>query len=123
MNAAAILAVIFVFIVVKSVIDGRARTELRRMELIEKAIDSGHIDARMKEELVRGLGRSRLGILAHVSALGWVGMFVGLGLMSGSFLTHELYEYRVPGLIVALVCFGVLTYPFALRELEARGRA
>ena len=55
-------------------------------------------------------------------ALGWVGIFVGLGVAGlGSFNNKE--QLVGTGLLVSLISFGITTYPFALRELEARRRA
>jgi hypothetical protein len=55
---------------------------------------------------------------AWLLALGWIGIFIGLGMVALGGLTDE--GVMEAGLGVALISFGVTTYPFALRELETR---
>ena len=48
-------------------------------------------------------------------AFGWVGVFLGLGIwLAGGYRSEE------NGAILGLLSFGVLTVPFAMRELDAR---
>lgn len=119
-----ILTPIFVFVLLKMVIDHRAQARADNVRLLEEALKSPHIDRSMLESLTFQLtgNRARPGagkVMALVLAFGWLGLFVGLGLWVAGEMAGQK-EMVMAGTIVALVGFGLVTYPFALRELEAR---
>jgi len=97
-----------------------------RLELISKALDSSQLDAesrRMLVEELRGDSHWRQNLIAQarlvsrniVFVIGWVTMFVGIGLMASG--AWELFD---AGVISAAAGFGIATVPLALRELHGR---
>jgi len=124
-----ILIPIFVFILAKIVLDQRANARADNVRLLEEALKSPTIDRPTLETLTfqltghrppRQPGTSRT--LAFVLAIGWLGLFTGLGLwISGEMTSTQ--DLAIAGMITSIVGFGLVTYPFALRELEARRQA
>lgn len=95
------------------------KAHVRRCQLLEQALEHPSLDGETKRELVAQL--TKTGVLRGIvnprllAGAGWIGVFVGLGcLTSGERGGEEV------GPIIALVSFGVLSTPFALRELDAR---
>ena len=103
----------------------------RKFDILERALGSGQLDDTTKQVLIAELtkpgpaGRivqSAGAVIAKLwaggrilVAVGWLGMFLGGGIaLSGSYRGVEM------GLPLALFSFGILTVPFAMRELEAR---
>lgn len=99
-----------------------------RLNLISKALESDQIDEesrRLLADELRGgngshwqqnlLSQARLISRNFVFVLGWVGMFVGIGLMATG--AWDLFE---AGVIATCAGFGVATIPLALRELQGR---
>ena len=127
-TAIPILATIFVFILIKHFLDTRTEARAERMRLIEKAMESGQLGREMVEELAYGLAgrkdpRGRANLLAStILAIGWIGIFIGAAVCAGGAMM-DTEEALVAGMVIALISFGVTTYPFALRELEARRQA
>lgn len=124
-----ILCPIFLFILAKMVIEQRANSRADNVRLLEEALKSPTVDRPTLETLtyqltgnrpVRQPGTSRT--LAFVLALGWLGLFTGLGLWLAGEMTN-CGDLTIAGMITSLVGFGFVTYPFALRELEARRQA
>ena len=52
--------------------------------------------------------------------MGWIGLFVGLGLMV---LAAESGRYWEPAVIVTAISFAMLSLPLAAREFQSRVRA
>jgi hypothetical protein len=129
MELALILIPIFVFVLVKIVIDQRAAARADNVRLLEEALKSPHIDRATIESLTyqltghrapRHAGQSRF--LAFVLAVGWIALFAGIGLWIASSVVHN-GGMELGGILTAIIGFGIVTYPFALRELEARRQA
>jgi hypothetical protein len=125
MDQIAILLVpIFVFVLIKHVLDQRAQVRMERVRLLEEALKNPAIDRQMLDSLTFQLtgarpqrGGSRW--LAVVLALGWLVLFAGVGVwVLGQIIGEE--QAVAAGILTAIVGFGFVTYPFALRELEAR---
>jgi hypothetical protein len=119
-----ILIPVFVFVLLKMVIDHRAQARADNVKLLEEALKSPQVDRPTLESLTYQLtghrprpGASR--IMSLVLAVGWLGLFVGLGLWVAGEMSNTK-DMVMAGTIVAIVGFGFVTYPFALRELEAR---
>ena len=109
----------------------RSRERKERLRVMEKALEAGHLDDDTRAALVNSLsGRDRAERPQLMASLyqgvvylcrhaffvcGWIGMFVGIGVM----LVGEP-DIFAGGVITALVSFGVVTVPLALREVEAR---
>tara|TARA_R110002072_G_scaffold67163_3_gene165081 strand:+ start:83311 stop:83721 length:411 start_codon:yes stop_codon:yes gene_type:complete len=122
-----VLLTIFIFAIVKSWMDARVEASNQRVRLLEEALKNPSVDRAMIETLTyqltgarkpqRGLGMQRL--MAAVLALGWLGLFTGIGIWVYGEMTHSNDAYA-GGIITTIASFGLVTYPFALRELEAR---
>lgn len=124
MELACILTPIFLFVLAKMVIDHRAAARADNVRLLEEALKSPHVDRQLIETLTWQLtgnrprpGGSRLVTL--LLAVGWVGLFTGLGMLAGGEMARS-NDVTVAGAVVAIIGFGVITFPFALREFEAR---
>jgi hypothetical protein len=112
------------FLLARTVLEHRAQARADNVRLLEEALKSPHLDRPTIESLAFQLtgSRARPGPsrwLALVLAVGWLGLFTGLGLWIGGEMTHE-EELVVGGIITTVIGFGLVTYPFALRELDAR---
>ena len=136
MELAPILIAIFAFVLIKNYNEQQARERARKLDLLEEAIKGGNLDREMVEDLSATLSgrkppRRPTGNQTQAPprprgtwflGLGWIGIFVGLGIAGlGGFNNEE--GVIGCGLLVTLISFGVTTYPFALRELDARRRA
>ncbi len=138
MELAPILIAIFAFVLIKNYNEQQARERARKLDLLEEAIKGGNLDREMVEDLSatlsgRKLPRRPAGNQPQAQAqprprgtwflgLGWIGIFVGLGMAAMGGLDNQ-EDMIGGGLLVTLISFGVTTYPFALRELDARRRA
>jgi len=129
MELAYILSVIFAFALVKRVLEDRGRARSDRVQLLEQALKQPHLDRETIDGLTYQLtGRSARGrhedvigrrARALVLAIGWFTMFGGAASWIAGAATRSNDAVQVG--IILLVCgFAVTTYPFALRELEAR---
>jgi len=124
-----ILVPIFVFVLLKMVLDQRATARKDNVRLLEEALKNPALDRATIESLAfqltgarspRTAGPSRF--LAFVLAIGWIALFTGVGIwVIGEIIGRT--EPSAAGVLVALIGFGLVTYPFALRELEARQKA
>ena len=121
-----VLITVFVFSLVKGFMDQRAKAQSDRVQLLEEALKNPAIDRGTIETLAYQLtgahkrAHQRGGrLLALVLALGWLALFTG----SGIWVLGEVVGERdavAGGIITSIVGFGLVTYPFALRELESR---
>ena len=109
----------------------RSRERRARLQVLEKALHSGQLDEETKRSLASSISgdprRSRpewltslyqgiVYLCRHsIFVCGWVGIFAGVAMMliGGP-------DVFAGGVVTALVSFGIVTVPLALRELEAR---
>lgn len=119
----------FCYALVKRSMEQKAKARADTVRLLEEALRNPQLDRQTVEGLADRLGDRRAGVGA-VSALfllvGWIGLFVGIGLLvaGASVAPPDLEdEMQMAGWIAGLCSFGCLSYPFALRELEARRRS
>jgi hypothetical protein len=129
MDFPVVLALIFAFVLVKRVFEDRSRARADRTLLLEKALQQPHLDRDTLDGLAYQLTgrRARLRdepapgrrLRALMLALGWFTMFGGAATWIAGVTTHSSDAIRV-GIILLVSGFAVTTYPFALRELEAR---
>ncbi len=134
MDVATILIAIFCFVIIKNHMDHRAKERARKLQILEEAIKGGNLDRDMVDDLAATLSGRRPARRPQAQprprgtwllALGWIGIFIGLGILALGGISSNSSdgeELMGAGLVVALISFGVTTYPFALRELEARRR-
>jgi hypothetical protein len=123
-----ILVPIFVFVLLKMILDQRAAARADHVRLLEEALKNPHIDRATLESLTYQLTGHRAprapvgggGVFqAIVLAIGWLALFTGIGVWVGGEYSHDS-EMFLGGIVTTIVGFGLVTYPFALRELEAR---
>ena len=120
-----ILVPIFAFVVLRGVLDQRAKERLERLRVLEEALRNPAIDRGTVTSLAQQLtgarppGQRAGRWMAALLALGWLTLFSGLGVWVFG-MTSGSADADSAGLLVSLIGFGVVTYPFALRELEAR---
>lgn len=120
-----VLGIIFGFALVKGWMDQRAAARSERVRLLEQALQNPAIDRPTIESLTYQLtgtrtqrqGASRT--LALVLGLGWLAMFAGIGMWVLGEWWHDT-DTLSAGVVTAIGGFGLVTYPFALRELQAR---
>ena len=123
-----ILPLAFFFLLLKKVLDQKEKARSENLRVLEEALRNPAIDRTTLENLTWQLtgarparaarqGPSRF--LAFVLAIGWIALFVGLGLWVTGSMVHS-NGMTTAGVITAIVGFGLVTYPFALRELESR---
>lgn len=124
-----IVVVALCYELVKRAMEQKAKDRANTLRLLEEALRHPHLDRQAVEGLAARLGDRRAGV-GVLSALflfvGWIGIFVAAGLLiAASTVTGEVLgsDLRLGGWITGLCAFGCLSYPFALRELEARRRA
>ena len=129
MEFAAIMSSVFSFLLIKIILDQRAKTRSQNVKLLEEALKSPQVDRPTLETLTYQLTGKRgvrqegtSGFMAVVLAIGWIALFTGIALVVVSSLIHS-EDLLVAGSIVGIVGFAFVTYPFALRELEARRQA
>lgn len=116
------------FALLGGALDQRKKAAAERTRLLEEAIrnNSGrdvvealtwHVTGK-KPEAPRPAAKSGVG-MAILLAIGWLTLFSGIGvLVLGAMLEEE--GAIGAGVLVSIIGFGLVTYPFALRELEAR---
>ncbi|MFT4515078.1 MAG: hypothetical protein ACI89X_001214 [Planctomycetota bacterium] len=122
-----VLITIFIFAIVKAWMDARVEAANQRVRLLEEALKNPAVDRAMIETLtyqLTGARKPRQGaamqrLMAVVLAVGWVGLFTGIGIWVFGEMTH-CNDAVAGGIITTIASFGLVTYPFALRELEAR---
>ncbi len=129
MEAAFILVPIFVFVIVKMAMDQGSKARADRVRLLEEALKNPAIDRAMLETLTFQLTGQRPPsapgsgpLLATLLAIGWVALFTGLGVLAIGQILGES-SATAGGLLTSIVGFGLVTYPFALRELEGKRHA
>ena len=117
------------FVLLKMMLEHRSKAREDNVRLLEEALKNPALDRATIESLAyqltgarspRTAGPSRM--MALLLAVGWVALFSGLGI----WLIGEIIGQpgaTAGGLLTSIVGFGLVTYPFALRELEARQKA
>lgn len=123
-----VLITIFTFALIKGAMDSRSKARSERTRLLEEALKNPAVDRATVESLAYQLtgarsprrpneGAGRL--MAIVLAFGWMALFVGIGVwVLGEYIRDT--DTVAGGIVTLVVGFGLVTYPFALRELESR---
>lgn len=128
MELAYILIPIFAFVLIKNVLEQRGQARTEHLKLLEEALKNPAVDRQTLETLTfqltgkRSVRPASNWFLAFVLAIGWISLFVGAALwVVGGLQNHD--ELILAGVVAAIAGFGFVTYPFALRELDARRQA
>jgi hypothetical protein len=112
---------VFSFVALIVSMNLRHKERKERMALARRALEQGNLDDATRQHLLQAVPpHARRGYLLRnpVFTIGWLGLFLGGGLL----MTGERDTFEA-GIVVALVSFGIVTMPFALRELEGRKHA
>ncbi len=130
MEFAVILFVIFTFVLVKMVLEQRSAARRDNLRVLEEALKNPAIDRATLENLTYQL-TGRQSARSHertpwfgrlqpwILAIGWGCLFSGAALwVVGEMLGK--HDAIISGVGTGILGFGLITYPFALRELEAR---
>ena len=137
MESVSLLAVIFGFVLVITVVGNRGKERRERLRILEEQLRAGNLDAAAQQRAITELtprqGRAHLppplpaapapavrpftAGSRFVFALGWIAIFLGIALLlSGG------RDEAEAGTIVAPLGFAFVTLPIALRELESDRR-
>ena len=120
-----VLLVTYLFKLVQSWMDSRVQARTEKVQLLEEALRNPSIDRATIEALaaqLTGVQAKKGGAsasMAIVLALGWIALFGGVGVWVLGELLHDP-GMQGGGIVTGILGFGLVTYPFALRELEAR---
>jgi len=124
----AILISILVFMLLHGLLEQRAKERAKKIALLEEALKNPNLQQGTVESLAYQLTGNRPSggrggrLAAWLLALGWLTLFSGLGVwVVGEAIGDTAVS--ASGLLTALVGFALVTYPFALRELESRRSA
>src|SRR5262245_16129233 len=127
MELAVILVPICSFLMLKVMLEHRATARGQNVRLLEEALKNPALDRATIESLTYQLTGSRpprsshpSRFMAFVLAVGWLALFTGIGIMVIGSMMPGNDETCAAGALVAIIGFGFVTYPFAVRELEAR---
>ena len=120
-----IVFVVFAFKLVQRWMDGRQKAESEKIRLLEEALNNPSVDRATVEQLADRLtGRSAdaRGGLGGFSRLifscGWLAFLGGLALWL--FPPDRDPDWKTGAIWLAVLGFALLTYPFAIREVEQR---
>ena len=119
-----VILIVFLFVYLVIRLSTREKELRRRIELVERALESGAIDDETKRQLLEAVTNRRHGLApGHhpVFVIGWVGLFAGLGMMG--IATTGLYHWWPAAIMTTAISFGVLSVPLAARELQSRRHA
>ena len=113
----------------------RAKLKHKRLQVIEKALESPMLDDLTRRSLLDALGAEDRNSSAWTRALGqhltflgrnllflvgWMTMFVGAAFwLVNTTIDDDRYSAQ-GGMIATIVGFGLVTLPMALRELDRR---
>ncbi|MFN9703730.1 MAG: hypothetical protein ACK595_02780 [Planctomycetota bacterium] len=134
---ALVLFVIFGYSIAQAAMRSADRRRADTIRLLEEALRNPQVDRQTVDQLARHLtgkaaddaagkpaANQGIGFLGNLFlVLGWFGLFTAGGLgIGGNYVDDPRWENELimAAWIVALVSFGCLTYPFALREARAR---
>lgn len=125
-TAVLIVAIVFGAIFLRHWLDAESEHARDRMRLLEKAIDSGQLDRQQLDELTGVLSgrkprpKRREGALERFAVgAGWIGIFIGIGAFLVGAVAYDA-DARISGIVIAVISFGIVTFPFAIREYDAR---
>lgn len=120
-----IFALVFLYQLSKSHLEQRSKERQQRVEALEQALANPSIDRATLQQLAQQLTGakaptppSRSGY-AWLLGIGWLTLFTGIGVWMIGMMTAS-QEAAAGGVFVVLIGFALVTYPFALRELESR---
>jgi hypothetical protein len=118
-----ILAMIFGFGVLMTRIANRERERRDRVRLAEQALKAERLDPDVRNALLSALRPAAPHSWWQSTtpaklcfAIGWIGMFLGIGLLCFGYR----YDEQMAGGMIAGIGFALASLPIAIRELERR---
>jgi hypothetical protein len=121
-----ILVLVFLFQLGKAQMEQRSKERERQLQALEKALANPSIDRATLQQLAQQLTGAKAPMqrggvgLAWLLALGWLTLFTGAGIWMYGTLSPSEPDLDAAGVLVMVIGFGLVTYPFALREMESR---
>lgn len=124
--AVPLLICLGIYNLIKTWIDAGVRERHEKLRVLEEALKNPALDRTVVDSLVVNLNQREDGWLGPNGRLmgiwlgiGWLTLFAGVGcLVAGGLMDDE--DVMAGGVVAAVIGFGLVTYPFAVRELETR---
>ena len=116
-----IVGIVFFFVYLMTRVSSREKVQKARLELVERALESGAIDESTKRELLEAVTRKPQSLAHPLVLLGWIGLFAGIGMIVLASM-DDAYLWK-PAILTTAISFGVLSLPIASRELQSRRHA
>ncbi len=111
-----IIGIVFFFVYQMVRLSAKERDDKRRIDLVEKAMEKGDLDAATKRQLVQAVvGESPR--WSPLLVIGWLGLCVGLGMLAVACLSYGNERMFQQAILVTCGGFGLLSLPIAMREL------
>lgn len=113
-----ILFLVLTFFLARRWMESRAEARADVVRLLEEAIKSPAADRAAVERLAEQLagGRAAAPGPRLLFGIGWIMLFAG----AAAWVLASDPDWEVGGICGAVLGFGLVTYPFALRELDSR---
>ncbi len=142
-NVPSFFYIVFGFILIKVWMDNRSKQAQERLRVIDDALKRGDLDEASRDEMVQALTGRRVksrpvpqpqvpanpanpgavGVLMKlVTFIGWMAFCVGMAFVIIVSSTHGYSDLELPATILSCAGFGMLTFPFVIRELQATPR-
>ena len=127
---------IFVFVLLKHGMDTKAKQDAEKLRVLEEALRSGGLDQQSKEDLMVSLtGRPRTPpprpvkspqhvgfFLRFLAFIGWLGFCTGMAFVIIVTNFSGFDFLCLPATLLPCIGFGLVTFPFVLRELQSTSR-
>lgn len=134
-NVSYFIFIVLGFVLIKHWLDSRTKQASERLRVLEDALKRGNLDDVTREELVEALTgrrvkRSPAGVpmsvannsssvlMKIVAFVGWISFCLGMALVIVVNNTRGYPDLEVPATILSCVGFGLVTFPFVIRELQ-----
>ena len=121
--AISIVALSLVYAGLKAWMDSKDKARSDNLRLLEQSLHNPSIDRAMIETLVNqmngGVSNGTSRMMRFLLGVGWLALFIGIGITVSGVIS-DVGDVISGGVITSIIGFGLVTYPFALRELEAR---
>ncbi|MCB9888473.1 MAG: hypothetical protein H6836_02765 [Planctomycetes bacterium] len=124
-----LFATVFAFALIKHAVDVRAKQQSDRLRVLETALKTQNLDTETRGELLEALtGRRRsqdpavpspVGVfMKFVAFVGWLSLCIGIAFAILAAYTGK-HGFEIPATMLPCIGFGLVTYPFVVRELSA----
>lgn len=125
-----ILFLVFAFVMAKNAFEQRAKQRADSLRLLEEALKNPAVDRNLIETLTAQFtgqrpmrpGQALRSGFDMFAGLGWIAMMTGIGIAFAGEASRDRDAFA-GGLVTAAIGFGLVTYPFVMRELARRDHA